>query len=52
MILNSKYNPWDAENLPKLFDIVTGSTPSTKEEKYWSDGKLIWVTPTDLSQTN
>lgn len=52
MILNSKYNPWQPESLTKLFDIVTGSTPSTKERKYWSGGKVLWITPADLSKLN
>lgn len=52
MILNSKYSPWNPESLTELFDIVTGSTPSTKDERFWSDGNVVWVTPADLSQIN
>ena len=33
--------------LGELFDISSGSTPSTKDEKYW-DGNLNWYTPIDI----
>lgn len=29
--------------------VVSGSTPSTTEEKYWN-GKNVWITPADLSR--
>ena len=33
--------------LGELFDISSGSTPSTKDEKYWN-GNLNWYTPIDI----
>lgn len=27
-----------------------GGTPSTKEEKYWQDGTILWYSPTDLTK--
>ncbi len=32
------------------FDVVSGSTPSSAVEEYWSNGKIKWITPTDLSK--
>ena len=29
-------------------EIVTGTTPSTKIKEYYSNGKYLWVTPTDI----
>ena len=34
--------------LSKLGTIVSGSTPTTSDEKYWN-GKNVWLTPADLS---
>lgn len=41
---------WDAVEIGKLSKVVTGSTPSTKEEEYW--GKDIpFITPTDIGDS-
>ncbi len=41
---------WDAVQIGKLGKVVTGSTPSTKEEEYW--GKDIpFITPTDIGDS-
>lgn len=37
--------------ISELFDVVSGSTPSTLEKKYW-DGNIKWITPKDLSKLN
>ena len=29
-------------------EIVTGTTPSTKIKEYYSNGKYLWITPTDI----
>lgn len=34
--------------LSKLGTIISGSTPTTSDEKYWN-GKNVWLTPADLS---
>lgn len=34
--------------LSKLGAIISGSTPTTSDEKYWN-GKNVWLTPADLS---
>ena len=35
-----------------LVDIVTGGTPSTKEDIYWNNGIYYWYTPTDVTDNN
>ena len=35
-----------------LFDVKTGTTPSTKILDYWKNGDIIWITPNDLSKNN
>lgn len=41
---------WELKKVNGIFDIITGTTPSTKEEKYWKRGNRNWITPTDLSK--
>lgn len=39
----------------KISDVVSskgGSTPDTKEESFWRDGKINWATPRDLANLN
>jgi len=52
MTLNSKNNPWESKNLQEVFKIMTGTTPSTKSKKFWSNGTIVWVTPSDMSLLN
>lgn len=40
---------WSVKTIGELAEIVGGSTPSTKEPAYWSDGIHCWATPKDLS---
>lgn len=40
---------WEMQTVGDLAEIVGGSTPSTKEPAYWSEGMHHWVTPKDLS---
>jgi len=35
-----------------LFNVETGTTPSTKQNDYWENGTINWITPTDLSKLN
>ena len=35
----------------EIFEVVSGSTPSTSQENYW-DGDIKWITPKDLSKLN
>ncbi|MCJ7763469.1 restriction endonuclease subunit S [Candidatus Bathyarchaeota archaeon] len=43
---------WEAKATEDLFIVETGTTPSTKQETYWKDGTVNWLTPTDLSKLN
>jgi len=40
---------WGVARLREMFEIVTGTTPSTKVEDYWIGGTIEWLTPKDLS---
>ena len=41
---------WQIKKVIELFDIKTGTTPSTKQKAYWQDGTISWITPSDLSK--
>jgi len=43
---------WNVKTIAQLFDVKTGTTPSTRKEKYWKDGSINWLTPDDLSKLN
>lgn len=40
---------WQVKTIGDIADVLGGSTPSTKEQYYWSGGTHHWVTPKDLS---
>ncbi len=41
---------WDIYKLIDIYDIKTGTTPSTKIKDYWNSGNINWITPLDLSK--
>ncbi|OQB15308.1 MAG: EcoKI restriction-modification system protein HsdS [Firmicutes bacterium ADurb.Bin193] len=41
---------WEQRKLGELGEIITGSTPSTQVQAYYSDDGIPWVTPTDISE--
>ncbi|MCF6345148.1 MAG: restriction endonuclease subunit S [Thiomicrorhabdus sp.] len=41
---------WENKNIFMLGEVVTGSTPSTQNQTYYSNDGIPWVTPTDISQ--
>ena len=43
---------WETRSVIDLFQVETGTTPSTREKEYWSNGSVNWITPTDLSKLN
>jgi len=43
---------WEIKAVKDLFRVETGTTPSTKEQDYWTNGSINWITPTDLSKLN
>jgi type I restriction enzyme S subunit len=40
---------WEIIKIEEAFDILGGGTPSTAEKKYWEDGNINWVTPSDIT---
>ncbi|MGB9854674.1 MAG: restriction endonuclease subunit S [Candidatus Bathyarchaeales archaeon] len=43
---------WEINKVSDLFEVVTGTTPSTRQSDYWNEGTVNWITPTDLSKLN
>lgn len=43
---------WEVKKVIDLFNVETGTTPSTKQVEYWVDGHINWVTPADMSKLN
>lgn len=41
---------WEIKRVEELFEIKTGSTPSTNKKEYWSNAVINWITPSDLSK--
>lgn len=41
---------WTMESVGALANVTGGSTPNTKEPKYWDYGIHYWATPKDLSR--
>ncbi|WP_423792283.1 restriction endonuclease subunit S [Methanocaldococcus indicus] len=41
---------WEVVEIKKIFDVKTGTTPSTKKLEYWENGEINWITPLDLSK--
>lgn len=39
---------WEKKKLEDIAKIISGSTPSTNNSKYWN-GDIVWITPDDLS---
>ena len=43
------YPEWEDKLISDIGKVVTGNTPSKKENDYWNSNQYIWVTPTDIS---
>jgi type I restriction enzyme S subunit len=41
---------WEVKKVIDLFEVKTGTTPSTKQKGYWQEGIISWITPSDLSK--
>ncbi|HAX61399.1 MAG TPA: restriction endonuclease subunit S, partial [Elusimicrobia bacterium] len=39
---------WGVHKTADLFEVETGTTPSTKRKDYWKNGTINWFTPADL----
>ncbi|MEM2916381.1 MAG: restriction endonuclease subunit S [Candidatus Woesearchaeota archaeon] len=40
---------WEVNKVIDLFEIETGTTPSTKDTSYWKGGTISWITPADIT---
>ena len=40
---------WEQRKLKDIGEILTGSTPSTSHEEYYSSDGMLWVIPTDIN---
>src|SRR5438270_13348556 len=40
---------WKAESLGDIATVVGGGTPSRDQSRFWTDGRIPWATPTDLT---
>jgi len=43
---------WERKKIGEVCETIGGGTPSTKEQKFWEGGEIIWFSPTDLSKNN
>lgn len=43
---------WREMYMDDICDSIGGGTPSTKNEEYYRDGQIKWVTPTDITRKN
>jgi len=43
---------WKIDSINTFGEIVSGGTPSTAHEEYFTDNGIPWITPKDLSQKN
>ncbi|AAB98112.1 type I restriction-modification enzyme 2, S subunit [Methanocaldococcus jannaschii DSM 2661] len=43
---------WEVFEIKDIFEVKTGTTPSTKKSEYWENGEINWITPLDLSRLN
>lgn len=40
---------WKVSKISSIAEVVGGGTPSTKNEEYYADNGIAWITPKDLS---
>ena len=43
---------WSLKKLGEIATVVSGGTPSRSQPKYWANGNIPWVTPTDITRDN
>ncbi|MCD2492964.1 restriction endonuclease subunit S [Lacrimispora sp. NSJ-141] len=43
---------YEYKTLSSIVELVTGGTPSTKNENYWNNGAYDWYTPSDVTSCN
>lgn len=42
---------WEVSKVGKEYYIIGGSTPQSDNSYYWTNGNIIWITPTDFKNT-
>lgn len=47
---NELPSDWNVVKVKNIFNMISGGTPKSDIEEYWSDSDVIWVTPEDLSK--
>ena len=40
---------WEVKRINEVADTIGGGTPSTNIPEYWENGKIKWITPTDIT---
>lgn len=45
----NEYPEWEDKLISDIGKVVTGNTPSKKDNDYWNSNQYVWVTPTDIS---
>ena len=43
-------NDCEEKHVSDFGDILTGTTPSKAISKYWTNGNIAWITPTDITE--
>ena len=43
---------YEMKKISSIAEIVTGGTPSTKNENYWNNGAYEWYTPSDVTSND
>ena len=43
---------WETLHISDVCDTIGGGTPSTKVKEYYQNGRIPWVTPTDITKNN
>jgi len=43
---------WSLKKIGEIATVVSGGTPSRNQPKYWVNGNIPWVTPTDITRDN
>lgn len=51
-IINGIPEGWKWEAIRDVCETVGGGTPSTKNDEYYTNGHIKWVTPTDITRKN
>lgn len=41
---------WEWVRLKNLGYITSGGTPKTTEQSYWTNGEIVWITPSDMGK--